>query len=180
MGNYDEIKGQASLNEYAAQYLTPGREKGSFICPFCDSGTGKNKTAGFKITPDGMKWHCFACNRTGDVYDLAGHLNGTDDKTEQLRIVAEWAGMPIDIRRVAQAIAPTPKQTEKKKADYSQGREKSRQYVRECAERLKEMPAFDDTRIAVLNYLSERGISEEEAISLGIGYDPKPAHGGKD
>lgn len=182
MSDYEEIKERADLNEYAAQHLTPGREKGSYICPFCDSGTGKNKTAGFKITPDGMKWHCFACNRTGDVYDLAGHLNGTDDRAEQLRIVAEWTGTPIEWRREAQAAAPTPKQTEKKKkqVDYSQGREKSRQYVRECAKRLKDMPAFDETRIAVLNYLAERGITEDEAISLGIGYDQEPKYGWKD
>jgi len=71
--------------------------------------------------------------------------------------------------------------------DYTAGRERHRRYVAECAERLSsgylnylndgaENGAFN----AVMDYLYSRGIEPDEAISLGIGYDPKPAHGWKD
>ena len=200
MGDYEKVKASADLKEYAAQYLTPGRERGTYVCPLCGSGTGKNNshTADFKIMPDGAKWHCFACNKTGDVFDLAGVLNNTTDRAEQLRIVAEWARVPIgegtageargfqatmNARRATEtATAPqeTETGTDTPKTDYTAGRERHRAYIAECAERLRDMPAFDETRMEVIAYLSERGISEADAVTLGIGYDPEPAHGWQD
>jgi predicted RNA-binding Zn-ribbon protein involved in translation (DUF1610 family) len=44
MSDFDRVKEAADLKEYAAQHLEHGREKDTYICPKCGSGTGKHKT----------------------------------------------------------------------------------------------------------------------------------------
>ena len=50
-----------------------------YICPFCGSGTGKNRTAAFStFTGNDLKgrFKCFSCNKSGDYYDLYSLLTG--------------------------------------------------------------------------------------------------------
>ena len=184
MGDFENVKERADLREYAAQHLEHGREKDTYVCPKCKSGTGRNKTAAFQPMPDGMRMKCFACDWKPDIYELAGVLNGTDEPTEQLRIVADWAGVELEggqsdaprgFQATMNARAAKGKADDMENDDYSLGREKHRRYVAECARRLADEPTED-----VLSYLSERGITHAEAVKLGIGYDPKPAHGWQD
>ena len=90
----EEIKGSVSLRAYCEGNLHKHGRK--FICPACGSGNGPNHTPAFSIMSNDRKWKCFACGTVGDVFDLAGIVNGTTDKAEQKRIVAEWAGIHDD------------------------------------------------------------------------------------
>ena len=59
------------LTEYV-ESITDHSAKGNrkaYVCPLCGSGTGRNKTGAFTITPDGHSWKCFACDKGGDTLD---------------------------------------------------------------------------------------------------------------
>lgn len=183
MSNFDQVKESVSLKEYAEAHLTHAR--GGLICPLCGSGTGQNKTPAFKIYEDTQKWWCFSCNAHGDIYDLAGIIGKTENKAEQLRIVAEFGGIDLGERdnktagesRITKRITTgdEAKTTSKVKDEYAEGRAKHRQYIADCARRLKEEP--NET---VNAYLEARGFTIDDAVRIGFGYDANPEHGWKD
>ena len=45
--------------------------KPSYICPACGNGSGRDGTGLTEDPGRPGKWHCFKCNFTGDVYDIA-------------------------------------------------------------------------------------------------------------
>ena len=233
MGDYENVKARASLKDYAEQHLERARSGGKYVCPVCGSGgSGEpGSDSAFSITADGNRWTCFgSCGgKGGDIFDLAGAVNGTEDKAEQLRIVAEWAGVQLEGKRGKFEVyddftvnfdgtedkprgfqatmnarkaqeetragakesgaegAKGEKATDTPEPDYAAGRERHRRYIAECAARLSDgYKAYlsdapeDKAFTAVADYLEMRGIGLDEACALGIGYDPKPAHGWQD
>lgn len=187
----ERVRQDAPLRTWCEQNLTPmGR---TFVCPNpkCKSGTGKNHTPAFSLNSDGAHWRCFSCGASGDVFDLAGIVHGTEDKAEQVRIVAEWAGVegwgsaarghesaPVafgwnDTVQTADepATAPQPPVAAPQPADYSEGRERHAQYIHDCQKRITDPRA--------VAYLQARGIDLDTAQAFGLGYDPE-AGGAKD
>jgi len=49
-------------------------------CPFCHSGTGKNKTSAFHIRTDKNIFHCFTCNQKGGAIEFIKALKNFDNK----------------------------------------------------------------------------------------------------
>lgn len=162
MGDFGTVKEAASLQAYAEANLESVR--GGFVCPACKSGTGSNHTPAFSIK--GEKWKCFSCNAGGDIYDLAGIIHETQDRREQLRIVAEWAEMPLG-EGTAQGEGPNPRTA----PDYTEGRRKAAAYLMEARGNLAHPDA--------VAYLQGRGISLDQAREWGFGFDPL-AGGAKD
>ena len=176
--DFGQVKESVSLKEYAEANLDHVR--GGLVCPCCGSGTGPNGTPAFSIKDD--RWHCFSCEVSGDIFDLAGILNKTEDRAEQLHIVAEWGGVVLEerprgfnARNINWAKVATAEDKPAPAEEYAEGRAKHRQYIADCARRLVEEP-----NEAVNAYLTARGFTLEEAAQLGFGYDAKPANGWKD
>ena len=205
MSDFETVKASVNLKEYAEQHLQKSAG-GLYCCPACGSGThgGRNSDGALGVYDNGTKWKCQSCGAGGDVFDLAGILNDTEEKTEQLQIVADWAGVAVDRGGVAPSGSPrgfqetmnaraaateTPQRaqsadkgeggTDTPENEYAVGRERHRRYIAECAERLRETPETDTTRRKVIDYLTARGITEAEAETLGIGYDPNYKGRGK-
>ena len=178
MTKFDDVKQAVSLKEYAESVLQRA-PRGGLVCPKCGSGTGQNKTSAFSIKGDG--WKCFSCEAGGDIFDLAGIVGETEDKAEQLRLVAEWGRIDLGdgdrggfkARGTDWKKVEAPK--EEPAPDYSEGRERHRRYMAECARRMAEEPNAE-----IDAYLEARGITHAEAVELGIGYDLHPAHDWKD
>lgn len=166
VSRFEQVKGSVSLKAYAEQHLEHVR--GGLVCPSCRSGTGPNRTPAFTINPpDGTRWYCFSCGRGGDVFDLAGAVNQTDDRSEQLRTVCEWAGIETGSKPAPSARARVDgarKRPEDSKADPAEGQRRNAAYVEECRKRIHDPEA--------VSYLRSRGVSEDEAEALGLGYDP--------
>ena len=192
MSDFDRVKEAVSLKEYAEANLDRARNGNKYVCPVCGSGGGNaGSDSAFSITADGKRWTCFgSCGgKGGDIFDLAGVIHNTTDRNEQLRIVADWAGVPLendrgtsgggfkakrDAQRAKESGAEARKEqkaTDTPKNDYTAGRERHRRYIAECAARLRDEPTDE-----ILSYLSARGITHAEAVTLGIGYDPHPAN----
>ena len=87
------------LTEYVESITDHSRKgnKKAYICPLCSSGTGRNATGAFTITPDGNSWKCFACDKGGDTLDLIGYVEGIDDYNSKLTRAGELFNMTIDI-----------------------------------------------------------------------------------
>ena len=66
----DEMK--THLPEYAEEMLTKSKGKDKYICPFCNSGTLKNKTGALTVYP--TNFYCFSCGKSGDIFNLMQEL----------------------------------------------------------------------------------------------------------
>lgn len=167
------VKESTNLREWCDGNLQ--RMGRTYVCPGCGSGMGKNHTPAFSIMSGGQRWKCFSCNRMGDVFDLAGLVHGIEDKGEQLEAVAAWAG--VDGRGAESRFKasehkhatsnPKSDAAGPEKADshaYEQGRARHRDYIRAMRENLRDADA--------LAYLQGRGITWEQALEWGLGYDP--------
>lgn len=92
--NYDfaYIKEQVDLRDLVSAILEPKGDK--WVCPKCKSGTHKNKTPAFSVTPDGKHWACFNCSpEGGDCLALMEHVYGITDPVEQAKKVVELTGV---------------------------------------------------------------------------------------
>lgn len=81
------------LKPYLESITEKSKGKNMYVCPFCGSGKGKNKTGALSITDDEQSWKCFACNKSGDIFDLVGYEENITDFREQ----AERLGEILDI-----------------------------------------------------------------------------------
>lgn len=175
LSRFAETKQDVSLKAYAQEHLE--HRAGGLVCPVCRSGAKANGTPAFSITPDDRHWQCFSCNSSGDVFDLAGAVLGTDNRNEQLNAVRAWAGMPTasrgDSETFARATAPRPAvKPRQPEPDYDMGREASREYIETC--RLNMRPIEADGRPCDgFLYLAGRGFTLEEIAEYGFGWDPE-------
>lgn len=80
----DRIKSKvqvfAVLEKAGAKFTTGTymRDEEPFFCPFCDD-MGSSKPAGRANDMAGL-WHCWSCNRGGDVFSAAQYLIGDGEK----------------------------------------------------------------------------------------------------
>lgn len=178
---FAELKEIASLREYAKTNLKASKH-GKFCCPLCGSGThrGEKSDGAFVVMPDGMKWICHVCKESGDIFDLAGIVNGCEgDKMAQLKAVAAFCGVEID-----QMGNQSEKPLERPRIDYKglqgvsdafSGDEpvtNEQAIERKAAAQYLEQMRGNVSDPECLSFLSGRGITEDDAKRVGIGYDP--------
>lgn len=156
--------------------------KGNYICPFCGSGTGPDKSGALEYYRESNKVSCFAnCKEPGqkaksyDVIDLYKVTHEVDTATA-IKELAQLHNIPLpgeaqngpkraaaaSVREKHEPTKKTPEKAQNKaqkaKTDYSE-------YFKECAARLGDP--------AALAYLESRGISRETAERFGLGFDPE-------
>lgn len=71
------------INAQPTRYFKPAKKSG-YICPLCDSGSGKNGT-GITQHPQTHKFKCFACGFSGDIIDYIIEENHINDWKEGLQ-----------------------------------------------------------------------------------------------
>ena len=180
--NSAALKARGVLKDFAASNLD---QKGKyFICPNCKSGTHKNGTPAFSIDPKGERWKCFACEKGGDVYDLAGIIFNTDDFLEQYDQVAYFAHDKTvdqfttngtwDYKpgwKVDGEPAEEPKK-EEPAPNFTEGQVSHKRYIEDSRRRLESSPE-------AMEYLHSRGFTDDEIRRFSFGYDAE-AGGAKD
>ena len=164
--SFDDIKEQADLKAFADQHLEHVPfQPNKLVCPLCESGTGPKHTAAFSITPNEKSWKCFSCGAGGDIFDLAGIIFGTDSKSEQLKIVAEFAGAREEEQSQKASKTNTRDELNRKQVEnFTEGRRDEHEAIVEAQNNLNN---------EALAYLKDRGFTEEEIRRFGFGFNPK-------
>lgn len=67
------------------KYTSKSKGKNQYICPFCNSGTGENGTGAFTYYDETKKFHCFSCQKNGDIGDFLGYINN----------ISAWEGLKM-------------------------------------------------------------------------------------
>ncbi len=116
-------------------------------CPF-----HKEKTPSFFVSPSRESWHCFGCNRGGDIFNFVMEIEGVEFP-DALKILANRAG--VELKPISQEFRSERGRllslTEEAKNFYAKELEKNKK---------------------VLDYLKDRGLKETTIKEFGIGYAP--------
>lgn len=129
--------------------LSSGKQ--TYICPCCQSGSGKSKT-GIVQLPDG-KWFCFAEGKARDIFDLVAISQGIGS----FSACAEWLA---DNENIDLTAIPARKPS----------------IVVEEEPEVDRMEYIQSVRDKNYEYLLKRGISIETQKKFWIGYDESWVH----
>lgn len=147
----EELKSR--LPSYALSVTTPDRKAGKnmYKCPLCGSGThGANSDGAFSIFDHGKKWKCFACGKSGDIFNLIGLLEGVSD-------------FPAQIKRASEVTGFTVTDTEEEFKEVSKPKTRQFKTYIEACKRLANQT----------DYFIKRGFSPKTVKRFNLGYDPQ-------
>lgn len=87
----DIIKNKADIVSYVGRTVKLKKAGRNFtgLCPF-----HKEKSPSFFVSPDRLSWHCFGCNRGGDIYSFITEREGIDFRNA-LEILANETNTPL-------------------------------------------------------------------------------------
>lgn len=149
----DEVRFASDIVDVVSGYLTL-RQKGRNhfgLCPF-----HKEKTPSFSVNSDLQIFHCFGCGAGGNVFTFIMKIEGLTFP-EAVKLLAKQAGITL------------PEEAE----NFEVYREKEAlYYANNLAAELFQLTIQTDEAAEARAYLNERGISDTEFDTFGIGYAP--------
>ena len=169
----ETIKERSDLLLYAKNNLRPSKRAGRnmFICPFCGSGDGRNKTGAFSITPDGSAFKCFSCGKTGDIFSLIGQVENIASFSDQLNRAAELCGIDPGGQDPA-TMRPKEAKTEQKQPS-QESQEPAEEYKKAVSFYLGQcINNINTPGNKGKSYLHGRGFNEITIERYKLGYDP--------
>jgi DNA primase len=91
MSDVDQVKQKIDIVEYIEQFVTLSRAGRNFkgICPFHNE-----KSPSFMVSPERQIWHCFGCQKGGDVFSFYMEYEKADF-SESLKELAQRAGVQL-------------------------------------------------------------------------------------
>lgn len=146
-GAVQQIKDRLSIQEVVSAYLKlePAGANFKAPCPF-----HQEKTPSFFVSPARGSYHCFGCNRGGDLISFVQEIEGLDFMGA-LKILADRAGIELDARGLQQ---------DPNKEKIYQALEAAARYYSEILSGTPE----------VLHYLTDRGVKPETVAAFRIGF----------
>lgn len=174
----DRQEAWVQLKTYLRGYVESVTQKSKganmYVCPICGSGSGRNGTGAFSIK-DGTSWKCFSCNAGGDIFDLYGAINGTEDRNAQLEGVCQLYGITLDRYRKSSAYEDFQPayQNHTKTEQHTHSSIHTNTYTQEetgGAESFKDFFLQAHSHIAETDYPQRRGLSQETIDRFKLGY----------
>jgi len=153
MDQLEEIKSKIDIVQFISEFLPLKKAGRNFkaICPFHNE-----KTPSFMVSPERQIWHCFGCNRGGDIFGFLMEMERMEFG-EALRVLAKRAGVEL------QSYRPTQAETEK---------EKLYEINHLASEFFHYLLLNHKIGKRALDYILQRGISKESLEKFRIGYSP--------
>lgn len=146
----EQIKSRLNIIDVVQSYLRLQKAGVNYraLCPF-----HSEKTPSFFVSPVRDSWHCFGCNKGGDIFSFVMEIEGMEFP-EALNLLASRAG--VEIR-------PVDQKYRSERARLLQLMEEAKKFYEAQLKKNQE----------VIDYLKERGVKGETAKSFGIGYAPE-------
>ncbi|MBI2599812.1 DNA primase [Candidatus Daviesbacteria bacterium] len=151
MDETELIKQKLNIVDLISEYLTLKKAGVNFkaTCPFHNE-----KTPSFVVSPERQIWHCFGCQKGGDIFTFLIEKEGMEFK-EALELLAKKAGITL-------------KQTASKK-DF-------KERLFEVNLKAQEFYRYILTKHTLgkkaLEYLQKRGVTNASIEEFGLGYAP--------
>jgi DNA primase len=152
----DQVRAASDIIDVIGSYLPLKRAGANFValCPF-----HKEKTPSFNVNPHRQIFHCFGCNKGGDVFTFVQEYEGIGF-TEAVRRLAERARIPLE--------------------EVNDPAQQQRRYLKETllqiheaiAQRWQSALANDAAGLIARDYLKRRGVSDEAAKLFRLGCAP--------
>lgn len=155
----EQIKSRLDIVDVVSGYLKVQKAGANYKarCPFHNE-----KTPSFHVSPERQSWHCFGCNKGGDMFSFVQEIEGIDF-VEALRILAGKAGVQIQQRR--------PQDTE------AAGQRQTLLAVAELSAKFFEKQLWNSNAGAKARaYLLERGMTEDTIRAWRLGWAPNDWH----
>jgi DNA primase len=151
----DTIRERTDIAEVVAQYVDLRRTGSNFkgLCPF-----HQEKTPSFIVSPDKQIYHCFGCDKGGNVFNFLMEMDGVTFP-EAVRQLGQKCGVEVEFRQIPE------EQRSKNEARFDANAFAARFYHR----------MLTDNRIGVRarKYLIDRGIPKEAWTTFGLGFAPE-------
>jgi len=152
MSDIDEIKSRLNIVDVLGEYIRLERAGANYRanCPFHNE-----KSPSFMVSEEKQIWHCFGCQKGGDIFGFVMEIEGLEFR-EALKTLAEKAG--VELQRV------NPRQTEQKNKTLD---------ILEMATKFYQAHLLQTSAgKKIINYLHERGLSDESIKEFRLGYAP--------
>ena len=149
----EDIKSRLNIVDVVGEYVRLAKAGAHWkaCCPFHNE-----KSPSFMVNEDKQIYHCFGCNKGGDVFSFVMEIESLEFK-EALKILAEKAGVQLK--------SFNPKAQE--------GKNKVLEAL-ELATKFYEKQLWDGLgKEKILKYLSDRGISTDSIREFRLGYAPE-------
>lgn len=156
-----------SRPELVLSLLTKSKGPNQYVCPCCGSGTGANHTGALTFYPDTNRFFCYACGDKPETFggkgqDVLGALCILNNCTEKEIFEREY----INISREDNKAPMKTTQTQQLPQDEPIKEKKNfLEYIKSCRDNIDNPEAQD--------YLRLRGLSNDTAARLLLGYDTK-------
>jgi DNA primase len=152
----EQIRAASDIVEVIGGYLPLRRAGVSFValCPF-----HKEKTPSFHVSPSRQAYHCFGCNKGGDVFRFVQEYENVSFVDAAKRL-ADRAGIRLE-------FSETQGQREERAV-----RDRLRELHEQITQRWQQALSSDVTGQIARDYLAQRGVSAEAVSLFRLGYAP--------
>ncbi|OGN23757.1 MAG: DNA primase [Candidatus Yanofskybacteria bacterium RIFCSPLOWO2_01_FULL_43_22] len=155
MDNISKIKDRLSVVDVVSGYLKIQKAGANFKarCPFHNE-----KTPSFFISPERQIWHCFGCQKGGDIFTFVKEMEGIEFP-EALRILAAKAGIELEefdstIRQLADS------------------KDRLYEICESSARFFEKQLSHSGTGQRAVDYLKSRGLEEATMAKFRLGFAP--------
>lgn len=170
----EQIKEKVDIAELVSSYIRLEKAGVNFkaLCPF-----HTERTPSFYVTPSRQIWHCFGCNKGGDIFRFVMELEGVEFP-EALRMLAEKAGIEIHredprIRTERTRLLDLLEDATRFYERYLYGRKDVGAYLKERGMTGETAKSFrvgfaENTWTTIVDALRKKGFRGEEAEKAGL------------